>query len=112
MEPLVKQRSTLPFQGEKPNFQEQWQNFEIATSKFNINHHSTSTISKGLGENFFKMSWDNPVSPIDAKNSIVFFCELFLGYPGLLGDIVFHIGGSYMLHTIASIPFLLLCCYP
>jgi hypothetical protein len=32
------------------------------------------------------MSWDNPVSPIDAKNSIGFLVQFFLGYPGLLGD--------------------------
>ena len=30
------------------------------------------------------MSWHNPVSPIDAKNSIPFF----LGWPGLVGDSV------------------------
>ena len=43
------------------------------------------------------MSWDNPISPIDAKNSIgVFLCH-FLGvildggYPGLLGDCVYRI---------------------
>ena len=40
--------------------------------KFNIDFHSTSTTSKGLSENLKKMSWDNPVSPIDAKNSIGF----------------------------------------
>ena len=34
------------------------------------------------------MSWDNSVSPIDAKNSIGFFCIIFLGYPGLVGDSV------------------------
>ena len=34
--------------------------------------HSTSTTLKGLRENLKKMSWHNPVSPIDAKNSIVF----------------------------------------
>ena len=43
--------------------------------------------SKGPSENLKKMSWDNPVSPIDdAKNSIGFFVAFFLGQPGLLGD--------------------------
>ena len=32
------------------------------------------------------MSWDNPVSPIDAKNSIGFFLQFFGGWPELLGD--------------------------
>ena len=41
--------------------------------------HSTSTTSKGHSENLKKMSWDNPVSPIDAKNSIGFFVQFFLG---------------------------------
>ena len=82
----VIQRSTLPFRGEKPNFQKQLQNFEVAASKFNIDRHSTSTTSKGPSENLKKMSWDNPVSPIDAKNSIGFFVSFFLGQPGLLGD--------------------------
>ena len=36
------------------------------------------------------MSWDNPVSPIDAKNSIGFFVQFFLGQPGLLGDSVYN----------------------
>ena len=61
-------------------------NFEVAASKFNIDHHLTSTISKGPSENFKKMSWDNPVSPIDAKNSIVLFVQFFWGQPGLVGD--------------------------
>ena len=46
---------------------------EVTASKFNLDFHSTSTTSKGLSENLKKMSWHNPVSPIDAKNSI-FFC--------------------------------------
>ena len=41
--------------------------------------HSTSTTSKGLSENSKKMSWDNPVFPIDTKNSIGFFVQFFLG---------------------------------
>ena len=51
LEPFVIQRSTLPFRGEEPNFQEQLQNFEVAAAKFNIDHHSTSTTSKGQSEN-------------------------------------------------------------
>ena len=39
--------------------------------------HLTSTTSKGLSENFKKMSWVNPVFPIDAKNSIGFFVQFF-----------------------------------
>ena len=70
--------STLPFQGEEPNSQEQLQNFEVAASKFNIDHHSTLTTSKGQSENLKKMSWDNPVSPIDAKNSVGFLVPFFL----------------------------------
>ena len=81
------QRSTLPFQGEEPNFQKQLQNFEVAASNFNIDRHSTSMTLKGLSENSKKMSWDNPVSPIDAKNSIGFFVQFFfLGEPGIVGD--------------------------
>ena len=41
--------------------------------------HSTSTTSKGLSENLKKMSWHNPVSPIEAKNSIPFFVQFFFG---------------------------------
>ena len=41
--------------------------------------HSTSTTSKGLSENLKKMSWHNPVSPKDAKNSILFFVQFFFG---------------------------------
>ena len=46
--------------------------FRGRSLKINIDHHLTSTTSKGLSENFKKMSWDNPVSPIDAKNSLDF----------------------------------------
>ena len=58
------------------NFQEQLQNFKVAASRFNINRYSTSTTLKGLTENSKKMSWDNPVSPIDAKISIVFLYNI------------------------------------
>ena len=50
--------------------------------------HSTSTTSKGLSKNSKKMSWNNPVSPIDAKNNIAFFVQFFGGLPGLIGDSV------------------------
>ena len=40
---------------------------------------STSMTSKGPSENLKKMSWDNPVFPIDAKNSVGFFVAFFLG---------------------------------
>ena len=46
--------------------------------KFDLNFHSTSTTSKGLTENSKKMSWDNPVFPIDTKNSIGFLNIFFL----------------------------------
>ena len=41
--------------------------------------HSTSTSSKGPSENLKKMSWHNPVYPINAKNSIPFSVQFFLG---------------------------------
>ena len=40
--------------------------------------HLTSMTSKGHSENLKKMSWDNPVFPIDTKNSIGFFVQFFL----------------------------------
>ena len=52
---------------------------EGAASKFNVDFHSTSTSSKGLSKNFKKMSWDNPIFPIDARNSIGFFVQFVLG---------------------------------
>ena len=65
--------------------------FKISRSQpqnLEADFHSTSTTSKGPSENFKKMSWHNPVSPIDAKNSIPFFVQFFLGEPGLVGDSV------------------------
>ena len=41
--------------------------------------HSTSTTSKGLSENSKKMSWVNPVFPIDTENSIGFIVQFFWG---------------------------------
>ena len=43
-----------------------------------IDRPLTSARSKGQSENFKKMSWDNPVSPIDAKNSTGLFVSLDL----------------------------------
>ena len=56
--------------------------------KFNLDFHSTSTTSKGLSENSKKMSWDNPVLPIDTENSSSFFVQFFLNQPRLVGDSV------------------------
>ena len=53
--------------------------FDFAIFHILLYRHSTSTTSKGHSENLKKMSWDNPVSPIDAKNSIVFFVAFFWG---------------------------------
>ena len=44
--------------------------------------------SFGPTENLKKMSWDNPVSPIDAKNSISFLVPFFRISPALLGGSV------------------------
>ena len=56
MEPFVLQRSTLPFRGEEPNFQEQLQTFEVAVSKF---HH-------------LRLAWTVKVSVIDCFQSCSF----------------------------------------
>jgi hypothetical protein len=66
---------SLPYLFEgKAYFSEFAENF----SKFNLNHHSTSTTSKGLSEKFKKLSWDNSVFPIHA---LVFFANLFRVIP-------------------------------
>ena len=41
--------------------------------------HLTSTTLKGQSENLKQMSWNNPVFPIDAKNSISFLVQFFWG---------------------------------
>ena len=41
--------------------------------------HLTSTTLKGQSENLKQMSWNNPVFPIDAKNSISFLVQFFGG---------------------------------
>ena len=45
--------------------------------KFDLDFHSTSTTSKGLTKNSKKKSWDNPLFPIDTKNTIGFFVQFF-----------------------------------
>ena len=50
--------------------------------------HLTSNDSKGLSENSKKMSWDDPVFPRAAKNSIGFFVQFFLSYPTVVGGSV------------------------
>ena len=47
--------------------------FDILTLKFNLHRLLTSMTSKCSGEILKKWSWDNSVSPIDAKNSFSFF---------------------------------------
>ena len=48
----------------------------VSNAKGNV---AKSNKSKGPIENSKKMSWDNPVFPIDTKNSIGFFVPFFLG---------------------------------
>ena len=48
-------------------------------------------------ENLKILSWDNPVSPIDAKNSISFFVQFFRGYIRVLG-------GSVYMNTMQQLP--------
>ena len=50
--------------------------------------HSTSTTSKGLSENSKKMSWVNPILPIDTENSISFIVQFFWGQARLVGESV------------------------
>ena len=43
------------------------------------------------------MSWDCPVFPIDAKNSIGFLVQFFLSYAPLVGDsVVIYMPDNYM----------------
>ena len=83
-EPFVIKRSTLPFGGEEPNFQELLPNFEVAASKFRDQLSFDLKDLKRPKWAFKKMSRQNHVSPIDTKNSIPFFVQFFWGYPGLL----------------------------
>ena len=66
------------FEVRSQSFRNDCKSWRSQPQKFNLDFHSTSTTSKGLSENSKKMSWVNPVSPIDAKNSIGFFVQFFL----------------------------------
>ena len=65
LEPFVIQRPALPFWGLQPNFQKRLQNFEVLTSKFNIERPLTSMTSKTALPNIFKI----------ASNCCIFFKE-------------------------------------
>ena len=65
------------FEVRRQKFRNDCQISRSQPQKFDLDFHSTSTTSKGPTENSKKMSWDNPVSPIDAKNSIRFLCHFF-----------------------------------
>ena len=97
MEPFVAQRSTLPFWGEKPKFQEWFQNFEVAASKFRGQFSFDLNDLERPKWELKKMSWDCPVFPIDAKNSIGFLVQFFLSYAPLVGD---SVKGSYWILRI------------
>ena len=60
LEPFVIQRSTLPFRGEEPNFQEQLQNFEVAASKF---QHQSSFHLNNLGRSKWELKKDYGIIP-------------------------------------------------
>ena len=66
------------FEVRSQSFRNDCKSWRSQPQKFNLDFHSTSTTSKGLSENSKKMSWDNPVLPIDTKNSIGFFVQFFL----------------------------------
>ena len=64
------------FEVRSQSFRNDCKSWRLQPQKFNLDFHSTSTTSKGLSENSKKMSWHNPVFPIDTKNIIV---QFFLG---------------------------------
>ena len=66
------------FEVRSQSFRNDCKSWRSQPQKFNLDFHLTSTTSKGLSENSKKMSWDNPVFPIDTKNSIGFFVQFFL----------------------------------
>ena len=66
------------FEVRRKNFRNDCKISRSQPQKFDLDFHSTSTTSKGPTENSKKMSWDNPVFPIDTKNSIGFFVQFFL----------------------------------
>ena len=56
LQQFVIQRSVLLFRGWQPNFQKLLQNFEVVTSKLNIEHPLTSMASKTAGPKFLKIA--------------------------------------------------------
>ena len=67
------------FEVRSQTFRNECKSWRSQPQKFNLDFHSTSTTSKGLSENSKKMSWVNPVFPIDTENSIGFIVQFFLG---------------------------------
>ena len=67
------------FEVRSQTFRNECKSWRSQPRKFNLDFHSTSTTSKGLSENSKKMSWVNPVFPIDTENSIGFIVQFFLG---------------------------------
>ena len=67
----------LPFQGDEPNFHGWLPNFEVTASKFRGRlSFDLNDLERPKWE-FKKMSWHNPVSPIDAKKASLFLCNFF-----------------------------------
>ena len=56
-----------------------FQNFKVAASKFRGRFSFDLNDLERPKWEFKKMSWDNPVFPIDTENSIGFFVQFFLG---------------------------------
>ena len=67
------------FEVRSQSFRNDCKRWRSQPQKFNLAFHLTSTTSKGLSENSKKMSWVNPVFPIDTENSIGFMVQFFLG---------------------------------
>ena len=65
------------FEVRSQSFRNDCKSWRSQPQKFNLDFHSTSTTSKGLSENSKKMSWVNPVFPIDTENSIGFIVQFF-----------------------------------
>ena len=63
------------FEVRSQSFRNDCKSWRSQPQKFNLDFHSTSTTSKGLSENSKKMSWVNPVFPIDTENSIGFIVQ-------------------------------------
>ena len=77
MEPFVVQRSTLPFRGEEPKFQEWLQKLEVAASKIQpLYSFDLNNLERPKGE-LKRISWDNLISPRDAKIASVLLFNFF-----------------------------------